>query len=62
MRRAMFDMLVYCRASCDEQVYCKKASKSKAMQAYRLKPLVWLRPELVFAVYDPLPDVLSDVL
>lgn len=47
-RRAIFDMLVYCCASCDERVYGKKVSKSKAMQTYKLKPLLWLRPGLVF--------------
>lgn len=44
----MFDMLVYCCKICDKRKYGTKVSKSKAIGAYKLKPLVWVRPDLVF--------------
>ena len=47
-RRAMFDMLVYCCQRCDESMYGAKVSQSRVRKEDKLKPLVWLRPDLVF--------------
>ncbi len=41
-------MLAYCCESCDNRVYGEKGSKSYVIKTYKLKPLVWLRPDLVF--------------
>ena len=54
-RRAMFDMLVYCCKSCDKRVYGKKVSRTRVAKVYKLKPLVWLRPDLVFENGGPRP-------
>lgn len=48
IRKAVFDMLVYCCFTCDERAYGKKISKTETMEKFRLRPVVWLRPDLVF--------------
>jgi hypothetical protein len=40
-------MLVFCCHGCDEQNYGKRLSKTEAMQRYKLRPLMWLGPDLV---------------
>jgi hypothetical protein len=47
-RKAVFDMLVYCCHPCDQRAYGKRLSKSQVIARYRLKPLLWLWPNLVF--------------
>lgn len=47
-RKAIFDMLIYCCYPCDQRVYGRKVSKTDAIKVYRLKPLVWLRPDVVY--------------
>ena len=47
-RKAVFDMLIYCCYPCDLRVYGRKVAKSDAIKVHGLKPLVWLRPDLVY--------------
>jgi len=54
-RKAVFDLLVYCCYQCDERVYGRKLCKTAVFQTYRLLPIVWLRPDLVFEGHGLLP-------